>query len=241
VFAGFLGIITQARYIYAASTQNIWSSWGTTIKQDICAVRDCSSKYYDDVCGICPKTTQGTVGITGTSVPTTGSIVGSTYSQELNSAYLYAYSVGITSMPTIQKANLDGKLLRSHMAKMMVEYAMNVLEKKADTKAVCTYTDIADQSEEMQTYMKLACAYGLMGIHTNNKFNPTSEVTRAEFATVLSRLLYGARYDATAGANYYENHLAALKTKKIITNTTPTLKELRANVMLMLWRATTRK
>lgn len=142
-------------------------------------------------------------------------------------------------MPTIQKANLEGKLLRSHMAKMMVGYAINVLGKKPDKNVKCAFTDIAGESSEMQTYIRLACAYGLMGVDTT-KFKPNGEVTRAEFGTVVSRLLYGDRYNRPA-PDYYGDHLSALKRNKIITNTTPTLKELRGNVMLMLWRSATNK
>jgi len=43
------------------------------------------------------------------------------------------------------------------MAKMMVNYAINVLAKTLDTSAVCSFTDMATQSEEMQTYAIKAC------------------------------------------------------------------------------------
>ncbi|HBB04144.1 TPA: hypothetical protein DCZ39_04605 [Patescibacteria group bacterium] len=57
----------------------------------------------------------------------------SPYSTELNTAYLFAFENGITTMDTIQKANMDGELIRSHMAKIMVNYAIKVLEKTPDT------------------------------------------------------------------------------------------------------------
>ena len=37
--------------------------------------------------------------------------------------------------------------------------------------------------------------------------------------------------------NYYENHLAALKEAGILTNTTPTIQEIRGWVMLMMYRS----
>lgn len=43
------------------------------------------------------------------------------------------------------------------MAKMMVNYAIKVLGKTPNTGATCTFTDLADQSTEMQLYIKLAC------------------------------------------------------------------------------------
>ena len=49
------------------------------------------------------------------------------YTTELQSAYSYAYDIGITTRPTIDAANMYGLLMRAHMAKMMVNYAEGVL------------------------------------------------------------------------------------------------------------------
>jgi hypothetical protein len=93
-------------------------------------------------------------------------------------------------MPTIQQANINGSLLRAHMAKMMVNYTKEVLGKTPDTNIVCVFTDIDDQSTELQGYIEEACQLGLMGVDTT-EFNPNGTVTRAQFGTVLSRALYG--------------------------------------------------
>jgi hypothetical protein len=58
------------------------------------------------------------------------------------------------------------------------------------------------------------------------QFDPNATVTRAQFGTVLSRVLYGDQYN-TPGNLYYTNHLTALQLNGIITNTNPTLQELR--------------
>jgi hypothetical protein len=56
-------------------------------------------------------------------------------------------------------------------------------------------------------YIQLAYQYQIMGIQADgkplNKFNPRGKVSRAEFATVLSRVLFGSKYNQD-GANYYE-------------------------------------
>ena len=67
-------------------------------------------------------------------------------------------------------------------------------------------------------------------------FNPNGTVTRAQFGTILSRVLYGTGYEG--GQPYYVNHLKALQTNGVITNIDPTLQETRGYVMLMLMRAT---
>ena len=70
----------------------------------------------------------------------------------------------------------------------------------------------------------------------HNKFRPNSYVTRAEFTTALSRMIYGIK-DGTWKTKYYEPHMNKLKKEWIITNTNPNIKELRGYVMLMLMRS----
>ena len=60
-------------------------------------------------------------------------------------------------------------------------------------------------------------------------------VTRAEFGTALSRMLYGLadwEWDL-----WYKTHLDKLMEDKIITVDTPDLQELRWYVMIMLMRS----
>ena len=101
---------------------------------------------------------------------------------------------------------------------------------------------MSDESTEMKIYAKTACQLGIMWVNPNGtpsqSFNPNGTVTRAEFGTVLSRTLYGTTYNG--GTPYYFNHLNALKEHNILTNTNPTLKELRGYVMLMLMRSDTK-
>jgi hypothetical protein len=80
-----------------------------------------------------------------------------------------------------------------------------------------------------------------MGIHSDwtplSDFMPNKKVTRAEFGTVLSRLLYGTTYNN--GTPYYLNHLQALKEHWIMTQITNPEKQIerRQRVRLMLMRA----
>jgi hypothetical protein len=66
---------------------------------------------------------------------------------------------------------------------------------------------------------------------------PNKKISRAEFGTVLSRLLYGTLYNSWIP--YYANHLQALKEHWIMTQITNPEKqiELRQRVRLMLMRA----
>ena len=75
----------------------------------------------------------------------------------MQSAYKYAYSRGITTQSSIQTADMNGSLTRSNMAKMMTNYAKEVLGKTANTSLECNFTDIGNQTNELQGYIKEVC------------------------------------------------------------------------------------
>lgn len=163
------------------------------------------------------------------------SLKAAAYSSELQQAYNYAYTVGITTQQTIESANMNGTLIRSHMAKMMVNYAMTVLGKRPDTTIPCRFSDIDKETEDMQAYIRQSCQLGLMGINIS-KFNPSGIVTRAQFGTVFSRALRGDINNG--GSPYYLRHLQTLKDAGIMNNiSTPEASEIRGYVMLMMMRA----
>ena len=138
-------------------------------------------------------------------------------------------------MPSIDSANMNGSLIRAHMAKMMVNYAEWVLWLSPDTSLSCMFTDIANQSTELQWYITQACQLGLMG-QGITAFKPNDLVNRAQFGTVLSRALYGDIYNGSDP--YYKDHLAALKDAAIMTQIdVPAMTEIRWYVMLMMMRA----
>ena len=164
------------------------------------------------------------VAMAATSIPT-ATLGAASYSDEMEGAYDYAYGIGITTQSSIDTANMFGSLIRSHMAKMMVNYAKEVLNRTPDTSLTCEFTDVANQSDELRGYIVEACQLGLMG-QGITAFNPNGVVTRAQFGTVLSRALYGDMYNGSDP--YYKNHLAALKDAAIMTRTdVPTMTEVR--------------
>ncbi|MEI6118276.1 MAG: hypothetical protein WCP92_03365 [bacterium] len=55
------------------------------------------------------------------------------YTPELNTAYSFAFSHTITTIDDCTKANLTGDLIRSHMAKMIVNFSINVMNKVPNT------------------------------------------------------------------------------------------------------------
>ncbi len=159
------------------------------------------------------------------------------YSDELEGAYDYAYGIGATTQSSIGTANMYGSLIRSHMAKMMSNYATEVLGLTPDTDKACVFSDVANQTEELQGYITTACQLGLMGVDLT-AFNPNGTVTRAQFGTVLSRARYGDVNNG--GTPYYADHLAALQDAGVMNNiSNPNAPEVRGYVMLMMQRADT--
>lgn len=157
------------------------------------------------------------------------------YDQELIWAYNYAYNIGITTMPTIDQANMNGKLLRSHMAKMMSKYAIEVLNLVPNTGKVCTFDDISWQTEEIKGFILQSCQLWLMWVGVTS-FNPTWEVSRSQFGTVLSRAMYGEKNNG--GEPYYVKHLTALQASGVMKDISkPNNLEIRWYVMLMMQRA----
>ena len=160
------------------------------------------------------------------------------YNREFNNAYTFAYRNWITTMNDINKADMEGWLNRIAMAKMLSNYAINILGKKPANKAVPKFPDVTQQlNDDYGWAVDLAYQLGIMGIWTD-KFRPYDPVTRKEFGTALSRMLFGL---ADWTDVYYSTHLRKLKAEWIISNDNPDLKELRGYVMTMLMRSALKK
>ncbi|MDR0370087.1 MAG: S-layer homology domain-containing protein [Candidatus Peribacteria bacterium] len=77
---------------------------------------------------------------------------------------------------------------------------MNDNDKRTAHNDKCSsFTDLNQVNAELQSYIIKACEYGLMGYYadgetTKEYFSPTKEITRAEVATIISRMLRGNRY-----------------------------------------------
>lgn len=113
-------------------------------------------------------------------------------------------------------------LIRQHAAKMMVNYAVNILGMQPDVTRVCTFEDMKNQSNEMQLYATLACQLGIMGVENDiaktpaSNFNGNVNVARSQFGTMLSRSIY---VNDPTGTNscWYCAHLNRLKIDDVMT------------------------
>jgi hypothetical protein len=83
--------------------------------------------------------------------------------------------------------------------------------------------------------------YAADGQTIKKNFDPNYLLNRAQFGTILSRLIYGNTYNIPkweiTNLQWYEKHHLALQRDGIMTLiTTPFKKELRSRVILMLER-----
>ena len=161
------------------------------------------------------------------------SVLSNGYSVEFNNAYTFARKAWITTTNSIQDANMWGKLTRIAMAKMLSNYAINILGKKPVNKLVPGFPDVSIQlNQDYGWAVDLSYQLWIMWVWIDS-FRPNDVVTRWEFATALSRMLYGTP-DWTP---YYSTHISKLFKEWIITNSDPKINELRWYVMIMLMRS----
>lgn len=224
-----------------------WGWWWGFIdkpQKDNCPDGDFSDSYYDWDCGEYKEAEEDWNHGSAWDWDRQCSIVDSEYSDELNQAYVYACNIGITTMPTIQQANMMWPLLRKHLAKMISEFAVKVLWIEPNKNKVCVFDDMDEETQEMKYFAQVSCQLWLMGLHSDwvtvkDNFDPNEPVTRAQFGTVLSRLLWWTAYATDDWEHFWVNHLEALKNNRIMTQIYgdwPYNIELRWWVMLMLMR-----
>ena len=162
------------------------------------------------------------------------------YKNEKEKAYEFAYENWITTKKNIESANMNWSLNRIEMAKMLSEFSINVLWKEPNTsKWTIKFSDVTDKLNK-QYWNAVTKSYQLWIMWQNlknNKFRPYDKVTRAEFATALSRLLYNTK-DWKWSTKYYEPHIKLLNQNWILKDTTSPKRTItRWNAMIMLMRA----
>jgi len=148
----------------------------------------------------------------------TSALAQTSYSTEVQAAYDYAYSIDVTTVDSIDNAAPYAFATREQVAKMMVNIAKAINpEITADTTADCDFVDLGNADKTLIPFIKEVCQMGIMGQNMpDNKFLPFDTVNRAMVATMLSRILWGDKYDG--GEPWYAAHMEALKAEGIMTN-----------------------
>ncbi len=235
-----------------------WGWWGWKENKDSCPDGDYSWDFYDKKCWTKINTWKveekseevsevKPVVVTPSNNKTIKrcSIEWSKHTKEVNEAYVWACQNWIIKSDTIQGARLWEFLNRAEMAKIVTVFEMLVLDAKPDRNKDCSaFADsISYYNSEMRNYMITSCQLERMWIHTADHkpisdFMPKKFVSRAEFWTILSRVLWWNKYEASRNSSkYYVQHLNSLKWGTILSNINPDLKERRSYAVLMIYRA----
>ena len=86
------------------------------------------------------------------------------------------------------------------MAKIVSIYLTDILEKKVNHQKQCTlFSDIKDITSDLHEYIIESCDLGIMGRTSDGQnameiFWPHDEVTKAEGATIISRIFWKHQY-----------------------------------------------
>lgn len=89
------------------------------------------------------------------------------FDPESRGAYLYACVNNITTKRDISSSIFYGPVIRKEFAKMISNYAVNVMGMTPDTTRVCNFNDVNGEDAEMMNSIKMACQLGLMGYKGN--------------------------------------------------------------------------
>ena len=220
-------------FISTWNQTSIWWWWNMLESLfDRCPNWDNSPSYYDWRCG--DETYHNVDG-------TDWNIKELSYQDELQQALDYAYRVWMVTHWNFYKARLNDKIKRKELAKIITIFAIKIMWKQPNLKKDCNFNDITWESLELQWYMKLSCELDIMWIiHDETRmisFYPNQYVNRAQFGTVISRLLFGSKYNRPPWVWWYKEHLNALNENWIMKKIdVPSMDELRWFVLIMLKR-----
>lgn len=193
---------------------------------------DNSDSYYDRKCtddkhnSADEKPSNPTVDNTFDFIKEVGNVMKSmtcNISQELVEAYVFGRSMNMTTVNNICNANLLWPLRRKEMAKFSSMFALKALGKEPDKTRECSWNDGKDETDEMKAFMELSCQLGNMGLKRSGaideKFRPNDKVTIGEFATLVSRMLFGTVHNTPENdpRPWYQEHTKALKKAWIMT------------------------
>lgn len=158
--------------------------------------------------------------------------------------YTFAKENGITTVE-LEDSRLDAQIIRWEVAKMISRFYTNVLKKTIVHIDACNpqnYSDYDTTDEETRWYIYDACSIWLMGWKNDKSvildvFRPGAFITKAEFAAILSRMLYDTQSDNNS-ETWFQPHVDALLQNGIIQSfASPNTFEIRWNVLDMLLKA----
>ena len=161
-----------------------------------------------------------------------------TYTDEEIKTYQWAKENKLTTMNTIDESRFSEPLTRAELAKIMSVFAKDVLWKEYLVENSWNFLDVDSSLWDLEEYIQQAYRFQIMWTWAEwetDYFLPNAYVTRAEFATVLSRLIFWDRFNQE-GENWYAQHLYILKKSKLLDNKKPQDFEIKSDVIDILYK-----
>lgn len=160
------------------------------------------------------------------------------YSEEDMNGYQRAKEQWITTMNTIDEARLSEPLTRAELAKMVSVFSTNILWKEIVNEESGDFIDVDSSLWDLEEFIQQAYKFQLMWTWSEDNewhFYPNAYVTRAEFATVLSRMIFGDKFNQE-WERWYAQHLYVLKKSKLLDNKKPEDLETKSYVLQTLYK-----
>jgi hypothetical protein len=159
----------------------------------------------------------------------------SPYTTEAIEAFDFASNNWIISATNIRSSDWEWYLNRISMAKILSQFAISVLWIQPDEDKYTSFYDVSeDLNRQYDNWVLLAYQLWIMWVWTHY-FRPYDRVTRWEFATAISRMIYHIE-DWNNWEAYYYPHLNKLRNEWILTNTDPNRIEKRWLALIILKR-----
>jgi Domain of unknown function (DUF5011)/S-layer homology domain len=117
------------------------------------------------------------------------------------------YSYGLTKFTDTDEYKPNNGLKRNEAAKMLVEFARNILCRQKNTTYANQYTDIATSDATLKSYIIDAYEFGIMKWN-GSTFRPNDTITRQEFVASLMRM-FTNKYLEEANKDWFENYETA--------------------------------
>ena len=187
------------RVVDRSSGSSRWGGGGGyRLTRDYCPEGDFSPSYYDGTCGVAKVDPE--LDNLEPEIDHQDKDPGTIVDENSSQIYLWAREHHLTSMETYEKFRPYDRMTRAELAKIVVAYRALIKESKGESalpffhKEECqSFTDLRQVNTELQGYIVWACELGLMGYHSDGEtlkktFSPNTPVTRAEVATVISRM-----------------------------------------------------
>lgn len=157
-------------------------------------------------------------------------------SEEFKKALSMLYAYDMTMYNTVDEFGPYRRLSRQEAAKILSNFAINVLCRKPNEKLKTYYSDTQEATPTLKPYITLAYQLGIMKWWTDSNFKPTEAITKVELNAVIIRLILQG-YLSESWEKRYTEYNKVSKTLGIIKQSNSSIAISRSDAAIMMFRA----